>query len=489
HIISSHGVGVVVSGVMLAHLLRIGEARATQFMKRIEPPVRLELVQAMLSTQPQAVTRILSARIFQELLAECADPTFHDHVAAAFESHVVADSQICLPFMTEAARLRHAAFLAERAGRSDGADPDWIVEIDPLLGGKLQPAFCFGLLCGRYAERFRETSGRLDRPGWNELQKRVQGRSFELTPQGSDIYIEVRDARGLISDESNLKLSRPPAAHRGAPAREPHPGHRLRMRAADCLADEIPSLLVEATALQSPAWRLEVRLALLRRALVLGAPISHFAFGLGRGQLAAEITAFRVESGHLEKIASRSWRRIALDRRFQLLSLLMSADTDTAWTGVILDAILKMPDAVRGILAERFLAVFGQSSSVTKQQLARLSQEGVLHDDVLVVLARTYALRGEAAVAKAVMQKAEALADARRAREVVKRLKEIISDPGAAPLDIVPAVTSSLAGLGGADLSSALKLCREALSPQVYQSVVADVVVRGRAIEAFAEIE
>lgn len=486
-IIARCDVDVVLGGVVLAHLLRIGHERAGTFVATVEPSKRLELVRAMLVAQPQATARIIGAQQLRDLVVLSKDRQFHDQVAAAFEGQVVVDDEICLPVLMHDARMRLAMFLAERAGRNDGTEPAWITQLDHEFGDRALPAFCFGLLCGRLAENFRQVSMRLGRAEWSDLQKRVQSRAFELTPQGSETYIRVRDAAGLVPNENGLKLTRQPMRPTGSGSKASR-ARALCVEASKAGSAEIAGLLAEARSLEVSAWRREAQLALLRRALILGVRLSPFAFGLQRVDVAAEIAATRIMSGDLRRMSGKSWKRIDIDRRFQILSSVITSAAGGAHVEAMLNAVLEMPDAVRGILAERLLAVLGQSACMTDELLGRLSEDGTLSDDVLVVLARTYALRGSTVTAKKIMRKAEAQAGERRWHETIMRLKQILQCPGEVPHEVAPAVATSLAALRGVELPSALKLCRNHLAPEDYRRVVADVIVRGRAVEAFAEI-
>ncbi|GGC50243.1 hypothetical protein [Chelatococcus reniformis] len=482
------------AAVALAYLARLDGARARLFVSGLRPHARLDLARAMLVVQQQMAVRILGAGCLSGLLAESRDPWFHHQVALALASSVVAGSHACLPVLLDPARKRLAVALAERAGRNDGLPaPDFLGEEEGGVDAGAFTAFCFGLLCGRYVEQFPAASGRLAVAAWRDLERSVRGRAIELSTGGARIYLATREAAGVAAADADIKLSRPPDAAKPSDD-APNPAHRLCRRAERAEPDEIPALVQAASALTRPTWRREAQLVLLRRALTLKMPVSPFAFGLRHADLAAEIAAARLADGDVRRLRGSSWTRIDLDRRLRILTILISrlgesVAVSSAEIDLLLDALLAMPAAVRSILAERLLSAVGQSASLSRDHLARLSaDEYALRDDVLVVLARTYALRGETALAKSTTRRAESLAECRHSQDMTIRLSDILLSPDGAPGDRVPAVLSSLAMMADADLPAALGLCGTHLDAQEYRRAVADVIVRSRAIEAFPEL-
>lgn len=490
----SDGGDPAAAGLTLAFLARLDGARAQEFLADLRPHARLDLARGMLAVQPQMAVRLLGARCLSGLLVHSRDPWFHDQVAMALESSVVAESDACLPVLLDPARTRLAIALAERAGRNDGLPaPDFIGSDDQSAVAGAFAAFCFGLLCGRHAEQFATASGRLTDAAWRDLQRSVRGRAVELSASGAQIYLSARDATGFVEADAGIKLSRPPAAP-GGMSDAPSPVHLLSRRAERAEPEEIAGLIEAASTLAGPTWRREVRILLLRRAIALRLRISPFAFGLGHADLAAEIAAARLADDDVRPLRGPAWARIDLDRRFRILTILIRRFAERPAVSPsdidrLLDALLAMPGAVRNILAERVLSELGQSASVSRSHLSRLSAvEHGLPGDVLVVLARTYALRGETALAKSTTRRAEALAEHRHSVDTRMRLSDVLLAPDGAPGDVVPAVVSSLAMMADADLPAALQMCAAHLDPPEYRRVVADVIVRGRAVEAFAEL-
>lgn len=482
------GVDFIVAGLVLAHLGRSGEFRAKLFMQRIEVPLRCDLVGVMIAVQPQASTRILGAGFLRDALEASGDIELHELIASALASHVVVDSDICLPVLRPAARYRLATALAERAGRSIGFEPSWMINLGPVERSRVFTAFCFGLLCGRFADNFVDVVDRLGETGWHGLRKSAQNRAVEMTRRGIDIYISMCATHAPASIETASKLSRPPISSADDFSRS-FAGSELCRRAKTAAPEEIELLIGLANRMVSQTWGLEVKLTLLRRALDLDLRISPFAFRLRRPELGAEIAAARIVRGDLRPLRTRSWERIGLDRRFQILSCLIAIGDDAAVSvDVLVDPVLAMPDAMRGILVERLLVAFGQSGAMTNAHLARFADEGQNQDEVLVLLARTYALRGETAASKATMRRAEVAAAVRRNEDVNARLLQIFDDPENLPGGAVPAVASALSMIGGAGLPGALALCASRLDVEDFQKVMADLIVRGRAIEAFTEI-
>ncbi|WP_315831878.1 hypothetical protein [Bradyrhizobium prioriisuperbiae] len=64
----------------------------------------------------------------------------------------------------------------------------------------------------------------------------------------------------------------------------------------------------------------------------------------------------------------------------------------------------------------------------------------------------------------------------------------MLEDPCAVPADAHRAVAATLAAVAGSDLREAIDLCLAHLSPVDSEFLVADVIARGRAADAFAEL-
>lgn len=486
HAVSGKPMGAVLAGIVLAHLMRVEPDRVGRFLEALPASTLADFVAQAMSVQGQAAARVLGAARLRDALLVSRGLEFHDHVAAALSLSIIPDSDICLTVMLPRARRQLGSALAERAGRSEGTMPEW-PDSDSALARDVLPAFCFGLLSGRFAARFPHIAMSLDHAAWRDLQKLVQSRQVELTPSGIGLFVAARDAAGAFAAERPMKLSRAPAGRAPETTRAAD-GRALCKRAEAASAEEIPALLPAAAALTSATWRREAQVTLLRRAIETGAGVSPFGFGLSRTDLAAELAAARVLNGDLRRLGGKSWSRIELDRRFRILSrLLTEPGRDEQETSCLSQAIAAMPGAVRGILVERFVTMHGHTGRADGE-VEQLLRGAALDGEGMAFLARTHALRADATRASEAARAAGLQSDQRASHDAVQRLKQLLQRPADVPGPLVPAVTSALAMMDGDDLSNAVALCRSSLRVREYECVVADLIVRGRALEAFGEL-
>lgn len=492
-IIERHGPTPAVAGL----LLTLFEKRGASAWQKIDLTVRDDLARLMLMVQPQVAVRALGASNLHVVLMATMDSHLHEMIAKALAATLVANSEICLSAMNPKAREVLVCALAERSGREVGTGPDWFAQLTESEGRRAAIAMAFGALVARRQDSFAVLAARFCAEDWSAMLGMAQSRAMELG-SGS---IELLLAHAPAAEE---RLAKPDAAEQGDRARarflptsiaptDAGKAGAILAAASTARAGDLAQLAALTRLIGKPTWRREAQTALLRRLLATGARLPGVIAGLAYSDVTTEIVVHKLALGETAILKSRAWARIRTDRRFSLLINAMLnlergalVPTEVRLTEVT-DAVLAMPDAMCGVLALHLVTHLGQLPDMPAATLDRLSGvTGEWQNEILTALARTHALRGNSAKAQNFMRVAQGLSSERLRSNALERLHQLLDYPASVPMEPVSAVVAALATVSGADLPAAMRLCFDRLPANVTEFLVADVIARGRAADAFA---
>jgi hypothetical protein len=251
--------------------------------------------------------------------------------------------------------------------------------------------------------------------------------------------------------------------------------------------------MVKARGLLKPTWRNEAQSALFQRALAIGANGIGMRAGLSHAEIGSIVAVQRLESGETNVLRRRAWGRVRADQRFTLLmQLMVNLETGRvipteARLDDVVTAVLGMADATRDVLALHLVTHLGRFPAMTSAVLDRISDmKGNWKDEILVALARVHALRGNSAKAQELMKLSQSTSEERLREKALERLRCLLNCSASVPAEPVGAVLSALATVSAPDLPAAMKLCLDHLPEIASEFVVADVIARGRAADAFS---
>lgn len=490
--VDRHGAIDANAGLLLTLFARRGTNISGLLWERLPLSARNELVRPMFRIQPQVAARSLGARNLRNCLVLAADPSLHDAVAAALITTFVANSEICLAALLPPARARLALVLAERAGRETDAAPDWILQLPPQARHRATLAFAFGvLLSGRQIPFDAVTAGFAEKD-WELLMLKAQERGIEVASSGSiDMLLSKAPAS---SRPRTTSIKRQPAQGPGQPALTD--SARASVIIASALTAEAPALAeltAQAGLIAGPTWRREAQIAIFRRALAIGA--HGYKPGLPHAEVGSAIIVHRLERGDTGVLRRRAWTAIRPDRRFTLLMRLMGSLDDGSVTITaarledVVTAILAMAGAMRDVLILHLLTHLSRHPAMSDAVLDRIAGTKALwQDEILIALARIYALRGKSEKARQQMQSARLTSQDRQRDIAFERLGGLLDDASSVPLESVEAIVSTLATVSAPDLPAAMRLCFDRLPRHEVDFVVAEVISRGRAADAFPDI-
>ena len=490
--VERHGAVDASAGLLLTLFARRGAEISGHLWEKLPLPIRKGLVRPMFRIQPQIVARSMGARNLYYCLTLTADPSLHDTVAAALSTTFVADSEICLTALLPPARDRLAFVLAERAGRETDSVPDWILQLPPQASHRATLAFAFGVLISRRQIPFDAVTAGFSEKDWEFLMAKAQERGTEIASAGS-IDMLLRKAPAS---------SRPPTSSgKRQPAQGPErpaltDSTRASIIIVSALTADAPAL-AELTAqtgrISGPTWRREAQNAIFKRALAIGA--RGLKAGLPHAEVGSAIIVHRLERGDTSVLRRRAWKAIRPDRRFTLLMELMGSleggsvtPTDARLQDVV-TATLAMAGAMRDVLILHLLTHLSRHPAMTAAVLDRIAaMQAQWQDEILIALARTYALRGNVEKARLQMQSARSTSEDRQRDIAFRRLGGLLDDASSVPLESVEAIVSTLATVSAPDLPAAMQLCYDRLPRHEIDFVVAEVISRGRAAEAFPDL-
>lgn len=516
--VGRHGAVAAVAGLMLALFVRRGPVHSNILWLRLPLALRNHLARLMFQIQPQVAARSLGAENLRVLLAAAIDPELHDAIADALAATLVADSEFCLAALLPAARDKLAVVLAERAGREAGDMPAWIAQLPEQSRARAKMALGFGALLARRGTAFETFSANFSPSDWESIMVMARERAADLgsgsidmlvkkSPPSSRISGDVwkeRQARATSAEETVSHLSGNGAASSSRSAfggdgfdrrveTDSERATAIVVSARTANASELTDLLLRARRIEKPTWRYEAQNAVLRRALAIGDQSKGIAAGLSRAEIGAAIVVQRLECGETSVLHRSAWTRISADRRFTLLMEVMTnlergiLVATEARLSDVLAAALAMTDAMRDVLVLHLLTNLGRLPCMTDAVLDRLSNmEGQWKDEIFTALARVYALRGKQEKARKLMQLAQSAFEERLRAKAFERLHCLLNDSASIPAEPVRAVMSALATVSAPDLPEAVQMCFERLPHKMSEFVVADVIARGRAVDAFS---
>ena len=492
-IIERHGPAPAVAGL----LLTLFEKRGATLWQRINVNVRGDLARLMLLIQPQVAVRTLGASNLRVVLLATMDSRLHDMIAEALAATMVPDSEICLSAMSPKAREVLLCALAERSGREVGTVPDWFAQHTVSDRGRAAIALAFGALVARRHDLFAILAAGFSAEDWSAMLQLAQSRAVELGSGSIDLLL----AHAPTPNERLAKLDDAEASDgesgqclsKGIPQTDADKAGAILAAAPTARAVDLAQLAALTRLIGKPTWRREAQTALLRRLLATDARLSGVVAGLAYSEVAAEIVVHKLALGETAILKSRAWARIRTDRRFSILMNTMLRLERGAIVPTVVrlteiaDAVLAMPDAMGGVLALHFVTHLGQLPDMPAATLDRVSGvTGEWQNEILTALARTHALRGNSAKAQSCMRLAQGLSSERMRGNALERLHQLLDNPASVPMEPVSAVVSALATVSGADLPAAMRLCFDRLPANVNEFLVADVIARGRAVDAFA---
>ena len=489
--VDRHGAVDASAGLLLTLFARRGPELSGSLWARLPVPIRKEMVRPMFRIQPQITARSLGARNLSDCLAMTADPALHDAVAVALTTTFVADSEMCLAALLPPARDRLAFVLAERAGREADVAPHWIAKLPPPGLHRATLAFAFGvLLSGRQIPFDAITAGFTGKE-WEFLMTKAQERGTELASGSINMLFRKAPAASRPRAPS---IKRQPVQGPDQPAlTDSARASAIAAAALTADAQALADLTAQAGRIAGPTWRREAQNAILRRALAIGA--RGFKAGLPHAEVAAAIIVHRLERGETSVLRRRAWTAIRPDRRFTLLMQLMgnfeggSVTSTEASLADVATAILAMTGAMRDVLILHLVTHLGGHPAMTDAVLDRIAEMKALwQDEILIALARVYALRGNSERARQQMQSARSASQDRQRDIAFERLGGLLDDTSSIPLEPVEAIVSTLATVSAPDLPAAMQLCFDRLPRHEIDFVVAEVISRGRAADAFPDI-
>jgi hypothetical protein len=155
----------------------------------------------------------------------------------------------------------------------------------------------------------------------------------------------------------------------------------------------------------------------------------------------------------------------------------------------VVTTILAMTGAMRDVLILHLVTHLGRHPAMTDVVLDRIAEmKAQWHDEILIALARIYALRGNLEKARQQMQSARSTSQDRQRDIAFGRLAGLLGDASSVPLESVEAIVSTLATVSAPDLAAAMRLCFDRLPRHEIDFVVAEVISRGRAADAFPDL-
>jgi hypothetical protein len=503
-IVERQGAVAAVAGLLLTLFSRRGPRHAGALWKQLPILTRNDLARLMFSIQPQITARSLGADNLREVLAATVDSHLHGIVADVLAGTFVANSEICLLEMHSGARDKLAVALAERAGRELETTPNWIHQLPQLTRQRAIVGTAFGALAARRETSFERFAAAFGADDWHTMMAMVQERASELGPSGIAILLKIapestqgRSASSLPCHEVGATRSPPTAvlagSHEPVVETDAKSAAAIIASAEGASANELVRLMQCASEIVKPTWRREAQGAILRRLLATEDKRIKF-WGLSRADLGAAIVVQRLEHGDTSVLRRRVWTRIAADRRFTLLMVLL-AKLETGMVVAskcrlddVASAVLAAPGPMREVLALHFITNLGRLPDMTDAILNRFERmRGMWKDDILTALARVYALRGDATRAQELMRLALSTSEDRLRVAAMGRLRYLLDHSDSVPAELVGALVSALATVSACDLPAAVQLCFERLPKMVSEFLVADVIARGHAADAFAE--
>jgi hypothetical protein len=504
-IVERQGAIATAAGLLLTLFSRRGPRHAGVLWKRLPILVRNDLARLMLSIQPHITARSLGADNLREVLAATVDSHLHGIVADVLAGTFVANSEICLLEMQSEARDKLAVALAERAGRESEVTPDWIQQLPQPTRQRAIVGAAFGALVARQETSFERFAAGFSADYWNTMMAMVQERAAELDSTGIAIFLKIApgsaQGRSLSSPQCQeiVATRSPPTAvlagsHEPVAETDAASAAAIIASAEGASANELVRLMQRTSAIVKPTWRREAQRAVLRRLLATEDKRIKFELGLSREDVGAAIVVRRLEHGDTSVLRRRVWTRIAADRRFTLLMELL-ANLETGIVAAskcrlddVASAVLVAPGPMREVLALHFITNLGRLPEMTDAILNRFEcMRGMWKDDILTALARVYALRGDETRAQELMRLALSTSEDRLRATAMGRLRYLLDHSDSIPAEPVGALVSALATVSAYDLPAAVQLCFERLPKMVSEFLVADVIARGHAADAFAE--
>ncbi len=493
HIIDRYGAIPAVAGLVLAMFARVPSAQSAQIWVEISSSLRGDLARLMFAIQPQMTVRALGANNLCELLRENANPSLHNQIASALGAEVVDESHLCLAVMLPAAKDQLAAALAERAGSGSGEMPDWMNLLSSGSHRRTIRSFAFGALMAGRSTKFTDIVGHFDANDWESLRSHVRRRATELNATSINLFLSQQSQTASASRETRNRIVSSDNCSHAARHADIESGANFLKLADAAAAEDLVQLFERSMHIAKVTWRREVHRALLRRAIVLDVYVPGLLNSLPRSEAAAEIVIVRLMQGETAVLQRRCWQRVDVGRRFALLQQFISMlkagviRPTTERLDEITKAVLAMPPTTRGIIANHLIIELGAHEAMSDTTLEMLASiDSAWRYETLIVLARAHALRGEPQRSQGIVEIANDVSAQKLRDDGLRRLCQVLNDPSIVPIEPAFLVSSSLATLAQEDLPEALRLCRERLAPSAYEMVVADVIARGRATDAFA---
>ena len=491
--VDRHGAPPAIAGILLARFARGGPVQSSRLWLEMPLRIRDELARTMLAIYPQVTVLALGAANLCDLLRDSTDSWLHDRIANALAGGVVQDSHLCLPVMLPAAKDRLAVALAERAGSSPTAPPEWIAQLPTRSRRLATGALAFGMLSGGREAQFASIVRDFDADDWKRLHKRIQNKAGELNASGVALFLRHRpEAISPADSGENRAICRGKDQLRDGEHQASFAHLNIVQLIETATASDLTTIFSYPFHTLKPTWRREAYRALLRRALSLGVRIPGKLDELPRAEFAAEIAVFRLAGGDTSVLRRSSWQHIEFARRFTLLMRSIAAigagtiEPTIVRLAELGEAILSMPPATRDILANQFIMELGSSEAMSDAILDRFANATGCREDTLVVLARARALRGERSRSQDMMRLAEQVSSRKLRGDGLRRLCEVLDDRSIVSLEPVSIVSSSLTTVADEDLPNALRACHQRLTTTEYELVIAGLIARGRATNAFA---
>jgi hypothetical protein len=493
-----HAGTLAAAALLLALFSRLPAQHAASLWRHLQKTSHAELSRAMLMLHPEMAVRALGAANLRDLLSGTADQRLHEAIARALSATVVPESECCLAAMLPDSRNRLAFVLAERAGRDDLATPRWMQRLPEDARWRAEVAFGLGALLAARADLFAAVADTFSLLQEQSFRQLVHDRASSFTSSSiallaSHGYLPTEKPRNRADTPSNSSDPIPsPAFH--SYRLEVEIARDLIAKSPTATASELLQFYENTCRLHSPAWRQEAQRAVVRRALALEITLPSVPSGLSRSQIATETVTVSLSRGDTSVMRLPIWGQVGLEHRFGLITRAMAAMEDgqicTTPDGLrdITGAVLELPEATRGILASRLLLAFGHAPAMSDALLEEFACiDGAWRAEILTILARIYALRGDPVRGCAFSNLSEDSSAARSRLDGLERLEHLLDDPATAPTEPALAVPAAVAALSSKDLHLGMKLCRERLPPSTNALVVAHLIARGRALDAFAD--
>lgn len=478
----------LVAGLVLAYLPQIGAQAAEAFWTAIDEGARLALAGRMLEVDPCMAVRVIGIRQLAALLARGPSAFVQRRVAEGLCATVVPGSELCLALLEPSAQQKLACTLAERSAALCNDIPAWSAMLPDGSRKKCLRALALGALMAERPLLLERIIGAWNAQDWTQFQDDVQKRGAEISSSSAALLARLRPVE-TAGNRYGLERG---ASREIAGARDRQAPSDLLARVRGATALELEDLCQRAEGMTT-AWREEIRRAVLVRAAALEHRISwREAAGFGWSERAIATLVARAERGDVKVFAKRTWSRLALDRRFSILSAFMAqlnvqVSVDPTTIRALGLAVAALPPAMRAILTPRLVAI-ATRTTLAASELTALLGEGTQMAQSWTATARVLSLHGETATSQTCLARARAMEDEASSQDGLRLLRALLNCPASVPVNSVEAATRALAGINSRHVAVGVELCRRHLPQPDRDVVLASLIAAGRTTAALAHV-